>query len=214
MPNLGRNRKNDVVAIAERRQRVATLYIQGKGQCEIARALKVVQPTVSKDLTAIRAEWLASSLRDFDAKKAEELAKLDRLEAVAWEAWRRSCEPVELTATRRSESVRLQPNGRPTRVPVETKTTRSVARDGDPRFLAEIREVVTLRLKLIGALKPGDTNLTQQTVVQTIDWDALTSRSDEPDYIDVRLAEAAKLALPGVDSPVSKPSALSDKELP
>jgi DNA-binding CsgD family transcriptional regulator len=89
------NRKNDRYALMERRKRIASMYVTGKNQWERARTVGVSQGTVSNDLAAIREDWLASTRRDFDARKAEELAKLDQLEAEAWAAWERSCRDSE-----------------------------------------------------------------------------------------------------------------------
>src|SRR5262245_53581405 len=91
MPNAGKNRKNNLYQRLDRRKRVAALYIQGQSQARIAEQVGVAQGTISYDLQAIRKEWLASSVRDFDEAKSQELAKLDHLEAEAWAGWERSC---------------------------------------------------------------------------------------------------------------------------
>jgi len=62
---------------------IAALYCAGIIQATIAERLGLTQQTVSNDLKAIRNDWLASSLRDFDELKAEQLAKLDYVETQA-----------------------------------------------------------------------------------------------------------------------------------
>lgn len=102
---LPNNRKNDKAAIAKRRSTVAAMYVKGATQTEFAGRVGVTQATISTDLKAIQAEWRASTLRDFDAKKAEELAKLAHLESEAWAAWVRSQEDA-VTTHKERESVR------------------------------------------------------------------------------------------------------------
>jgi hypothetical protein len=45
---------------------------------------------VCTDLKAITEQWKQSAVRDFDALRAEQLAKLCNLERELWEAWQRS----------------------------------------------------------------------------------------------------------------------------
>ena len=86
--------------ILERRKRVAEMYLQGLRQWEIGRRLGVTQQCIAKDVLALEKEWLASTLVHIDAAKAKELARIDRLERVAWAAWRRSCRRKEKATTR------------------------------------------------------------------------------------------------------------------
>jgi hypothetical protein len=66
--------------IQQSRQIVADRYLRGQTQWQIANCVEVTQATISYDLAAIRTEWLESSLRDFNARKAQELAKIDLIE--------------------------------------------------------------------------------------------------------------------------------------
>jgi len=73
--------------ILARRSEVAKLYRDGEGQIEIARLLGVARKVVTFDLAALRIEWRASSIRDFDALREKELERIDRLELEAWNSW-------------------------------------------------------------------------------------------------------------------------------
>src|SRR6266851_5732856 len=95
----GRNAK-ERFRILERRKRVAAMYLQGMSQWEIGRQIGVTQQCVAKDVQALEKEWLASAVVAIDAAKAKELARIDRLERVAWRAWRRSCQRKEKATTR------------------------------------------------------------------------------------------------------------------
>jgi hypothetical protein len=72
------------------RAEVARLYLQGWTQADIGARLGLSRQQIGYDLEAVRQEWLRSALVDFDAKKAEELAKIDRLEGEYWAAWEAS----------------------------------------------------------------------------------------------------------------------------
>src|SRR5438477_12297656 len=90
------------LAILERRKAVTARYLDGQTQWEIARALEVSQALVSKDLKAIRQEWLKESVSNFGEAKAKELAKIDRLERMYLQAWEESRKPLETTFTERN----------------------------------------------------------------------------------------------------------------
>jgi transcriptional regulator with XRE-family HTH domain len=81
--------------IMERQQQVAELHKKGWSQAAIADRLKVTQPTVSSDLKKIRAEWLRSTVRDFDLARAQELQKIELIEREAHAGWDRSQKPAQ-----------------------------------------------------------------------------------------------------------------------
>src|SRR5215470_6011252 len=82
-------------AILERRHQVIRLYCQGVYQSEIARLVGVDTATVCRDLQALHEEWKAEHAEALERRKAEQLAKIDHEETVAWEAWERSCQDAE-----------------------------------------------------------------------------------------------------------------------
>jgi hypothetical protein len=169
---LPKNKKNDQYKRHARRQRVAALYLQGQTQLDIARLLQCCQGTISNDLVRIKEEWLASSLRDFDAAKAQELAKFDRVEAVAWWAFRRSQRPVSKTGNKRP---------------------------GDPRFLAQVLQCIETRLKVLGLLKGQTVNVHQaQLGVAQIPWAELFASipKDLPDLIEAEIERAGQVIEP------------------
>jgi len=67
-------------------QEISGLYLQGWIQVAIANHLAKTRPytitrqTISRDIKTIQDRWLASSIRDFDEARAQELAKIDNLE--------------------------------------------------------------------------------------------------------------------------------------
>jgi predicted transcriptional regulator len=163
-----------VVQMEERRACVSALYCEGKGIREIAETFGVTAATITADLKEIRRDWLQRSIEHYDQRKAEELAKIDRLEAEAWEAWHRSCANLSVERTR-TESVRLVPpkqkktvkKPKHTMVPIRTSTEVTIkGQTGDPRFLEQVAWCIETRLKVMGALKPDTSNVT----VNQINW--------------------------------------------
>jgi predicted transcriptional regulator len=85
--------------------RIAELYLQRYKQAEIAEILGVTQQQISYDLKKIQKRWSESALRSFDQAKAEELAKIDELERVYFDAWRRSQGEIEIKSVDRERVV-------------------------------------------------------------------------------------------------------------
>ena len=125
--------------IARDRRKMADLYLQGWLQCDIAERLGLSAPTVSNDLRSLQSEWRKSALVDFNKAKANELAKIDRLEREYWEAWQRSVQDAETT---RQEG---DPRSKPTKV---VKTYKGQC--GNPQFLAGVQWCIERRCKLLG----------------------------------------------------------------
>jgi len=153
-------------AAAARRQQVASLYVRGNYQSEIAKALGISQAQVSYDLQAVQRAWLASSIRDFDALKAEQLAKIDAVERNSWEAWTRSQQPRESTLQESVDGKRKM-------------SRRLENQAGDPRFLERIQKCIDQRCEILGL---------HGTKRYHIDWDSL---SDEQ---LIRIASGEEIA--------------------
>lgn len=145
-----RNRKaKDDTAVAARRAIVAERYLRGDFQSAIAKALRVNQGTISRDLEALRQQWRESALQDFDARKAQELAKLDETERAAWQGWERSLRDAEKTVTRNNDD--------------GTETTTTIeGQAGDPRFLNVVVSCVERRAELL------DLNPAKKTILQDV----------------------------------------------
>lgn len=202
-----RGSRGDAVATAARRAKVSELYRQGWSQLKIAAELGVTQPMVSGDLKVLRVEWIEKSNQKFDEKKAEELARIDRLEEVSWEAWFRSCED-RVEANRKYEKVMRMVVGniRKTGVKVPdkysttddddtptfqmspnkiSKETKRYNRDGNPAFLERIAWCIEMRVKIMGLIR--DINVTQNNF---FDWNKIAEASemnDIPDPIEARI---------------------------
>lgn len=157
--------------IARDRRRISRLYLQGALQVDIADQLGLDQSTVSRDLKALHQEWLDSAAVDYNQAKANELAKIDNLELVAWEAYQSSIEPIIKRKTAKKVSGET------------TEATQEVSLGyGDPRFLDKVSWCIDRRCKLLGLDAPtrnvvtgGDGNaITIRFENKTLDWDAET----------------------------------------
>ena len=126
----------------ERRQTIAALYLQGKYQFQIAAHLSVSQQLISQELRTIQRLWLNSTLRDFDAVKAQELAKLDDVEREYWAGWHRSFKDAEQSIMEASDTPE---GGRRHKV-----VTRKQGQAGDPRFLDGVMRCIEKRCDILG----------------------------------------------------------------
>jgi hypothetical protein len=131
--------------ISERRADVARLYLMGWTQAAIGVKWEVSQQQISEDIKAVRAEWMESRKASYDQWIAQELARIDVIEANAWEQWARSCQDAVTVKT-------AQGTGGETGW---TKDERIVSEQpGDPRFLTVALNCVERRSKLLGLDAP------------------------------------------------------------
>lgn len=178
----GRPKEGEKLIILERRQRVARAYQELTPQWKIAQAEGVSQQTISQDLAFIREQWRQSMLLDADQRMAQELAKIDDLEAKARAGWERSCQDAEnIRTTTTAEGT-------------QTVTTRR-GQAGDPRFLDVISKCIQDRCKLLGLLDERNrTNISN--TVNIINWDAMCQPQVVPDRIAERLEAERQNVLP------------------
>jgi hypothetical protein len=131
--------------IRKDRAEVAHLYLQGWTQAEIGGRLGLSRQQVGYDLGAIREDWQQSTLTDFNARKAEELARIDRLEREYWSAWEASKQERQTSTTEQT----TDGDGDRLRAAI-----RKVEQTGDPRYLAGVQWCVEQRCKILGLHAP------------------------------------------------------------
>ncbi|MCK7458487.1 hypothetical protein [Idiomarina aminovorans] len=115
---------------------IAEMYLKGFRMYEIADARGLSMNQVKYDLREVRKRWRQSSVRDFDAHREEQLARLDLMEASLWREWERSCgspEAEELEKGKKSDG------------PPQT---------GDPRYMTVMLNIIERRSKLLGLDAP------------------------------------------------------------
>lgn len=125
-----------------RLQRVASLRLSGMSQYEIAAKIGVSQRTVGRDLAEIGAAWLKGALVGVDAVRAVEVARMERLIAMAVAGYQRSVQDKQrtkrVTGSRKGD---------------RTETT-TEGQAGNPGFLRVIKECSERIAALLGADAP------------------------------------------------------------
>lgn len=140
---------------------IARMYCEGKTLRDIVQVISERYPggrslgTIASDLKAVRLAWRDSSIRDFDLKKGEELARLDRVEANAWLGWFRSLEDRNHQAQEETErpGPRIE-GGRETLLTVR-RTAKIERRDGNPYYLDLVMRCVERRCRILGLDAPA-----------------------------------------------------------
>ena len=145
---------NRAALIEDRRARVASYKVQGLSMRQTIAAMtkeKHVNPdtgkpwnltTIKEDVDYLTARWKEEALRDITEVKANELAKLDRLEAEAWAAWERGIgrKQVRISKVGGKEG--------------PSTTLKTEVLNGDPRYLAIILDCQQRRAKMFGLDAP------------------------------------------------------------
>ena len=114
----------------------ASMVLSGVGHAEIAEKLGVSRQQITYDMRVIRERWKARTTMDLTEAKALEVAKIDRLEQVYWEAWELQCED-EVYADKEAGEGFFR-----------------VKHSGDPAILAGILKCIDRRCKLLGLDAP------------------------------------------------------------
>lgn len=201
-----RNKGHTEFAALDRQQRVSRMYLQGYKQHEIAESEGVTQAQISNDLNDLRTMWLASSLINIDERKAQELAKIDHIEATCWEEYERSKLDAEASHRKleKVKEVTVPPNtkrgkgrtqsqqGESRMVVVkEIEDSSKKGRLGDVRYLEQIAWCIETRMKICGLL----VERSEAGKGTVSNWDALYGRDDIIDPIEVKILGASRPAL-------------------
>lgn len=149
---------------------IAEMYLAGKYMAEIASVVGVSTQTICLDLAEIRRRWRDRYLDKIDARKSEELARIDRLEREYWIAWEHSCKTATTTTVTKTK-------GEKERDQVSRTTAE---RNGDARYLAGVAWCIKARREVLGLDAPVKIHV----------------QEDEHEWSDAELvALAAKLKL-------------------
>ena len=132
--------KEDTLAANQRRERmesVVKLYLTGKSVLDIAKAHNVDRGRIYQDLRAARAIWRKRNDRSAEALISEEIAKIDRIEAAAWDGWEKSRQDaVEISED--TDVAGKKSNGKKTK-----------GQSGNCAFLAQALACVDKRCKML-----------------------------------------------------------------
>lgn len=137
-------REKDITFIADK-------YLIGWTQDRIAQELGLNQSTISRDIEEVTARWRASALIDMNEAKAQELARIFKLESEYWDAWYASKGDEEASLTQKEG----QTGGSGKVKTVQSKKNRL----GDPRYLQGVERCIQMRIDLLGIQPPKQVNL-------------------------------------------------------
>jgi len=87
------------------RTRIASLYLSGNNEQEIAKMLGVSQSTISRDIKTLQAEWIERSSQDINTLKAEEIAYLKAKRVELEAIWQLSQNRINTIKTKRATMV-------------------------------------------------------------------------------------------------------------
>ncbi len=125
--------------------KTAEMYLHGKTQQEIAQEIGVSRVQITFDLQEVRVWWRERAAMAIDERKAEELAKVDRLEAEYWKGWEDSRRPTKVS-TAQATTAGANPG--------KTVTNKEITSAGDPRFLTGVADCIEKRCKILGLHAP------------------------------------------------------------
>ena len=139
---------------------VSELYKRGyslrKITEEVKRRLNIPKLAVSttyNDVQTLLKEWRESRIENIDQALQLELERIDDTTAELWEQWDKSKEEAQKTTTTRSGRIKGKGNaGIETDAVSESRT--NVGGLGNPAYIAEIRQQLIERRKLLGLYAP------------------------------------------------------------
>lgn len=206
------------LADEERDLKIAKMYLRNMSQYEIGKALGLTQGRVSQIMKELREKWYVATMEDFGVKVGKELARIDHLEQVAWEAWERSCLPevttrqaTESGLRRSEEDSDTPPSSQKNKVGKGKKKTkaelvpvkvvddkRQVTQVGNRDFLTQVSWCIEQRCKLNGLYT--DINVTQNNISIGLDWSAVAGElrvKSASDPVEERIKRVGLEAIQG-----------------
>jgi hypothetical protein len=149
------------------RRLIASLYLKGEYQSDIAAQVGISQGQVSKELAILQAEWQTSALIDINEAKARELAKIDALELVYWQAWERSQLDAESEITKMQGAPPKPNETSPAPAKLETQKKRE-GQSGNPAFLSGIQWCINKRCEIIGVNAPVKSEVENKGITKVL----------------------------------------------
>lgn len=111
--------------------------------------------TVHKDVKSLLAEWREARLEDIDDAMQLELSRIDDIVRELWEQWEKSKEDYIATRlTKRGTPARNGAGGNNISTTSVSEETRNKVGLGNPAYIAEIRQQLVERRKLLGLYAP------------------------------------------------------------
>lgn len=122
--------------------------------------------TVSRDVKTLLAEWRENRIADIDEAVQLELERIDDAVAELWSQWEKSKEDgVKKSRRRRASKAGEGQNGNA----VEERSESDVVGLGNPAYIAEIRQQLVERRKMLGLYSPEKTVVRNETIPMTLE---------------------------------------------
>ncbi len=139
------NERRPIYWLQARRKRVASRYLRGWTQWEIAKKEGVDQAVISGDLEAMYKIWQEEMLASFDQHKRNQLAKIDHIERVAYIAYAKSI-GVRKVITREKTTGGMYGDTSKVKIVKDELA-------GDVKYLEQVKWCVEMRCKILGITK-------------------------------------------------------------
>ena len=172
---------------------VAPLYKRGysirKIQSEVMKRLALETystGTVHRDIQTLLKEWRESRLEDIDEALQLELTRIDDTVRELWEQWEKSKEDYTMTQRKRKGAPPRNQEGSDGNIrtfSVEEKT-QNVVGLGNPAYIAEIRQQLAERRKLLGLYATEKKDMQQTINVYNVTEDT-AKKMQELEEMDV-----------------------------
>lgn len=173
---------------------VAQLYKRGysvrKIQSEVMKRLDLATystATVQRDINTLLNEWREQRLTDVDLALQLELERIDDAIRELWEQWEKS--KTNYTKTARKQKVspgHEDAQGQSVRICHAERTETEVIRLGDPSYIAEIRQQLAERRKLLGLYAATKTEVTGKDGTPLIPAEKMTEEEIQAEIDRIR----------------------------
>lgn len=192
---MAKNKRTEMQILKDKAL-VSELLLKGKGPTEIAlavnrrRAYNLTESQIRYDIKRIQREWQKKYLDNYDGMRAQELARIDRLEEEYWEAWSRSRRLKKKVV--KSESSMSGTGNFEGAQDQSSKKEHLERTAGNEKFLTGIKWCIDKRCEILGLDSPAELSVTWREKAKRYDMD--------PDQAVEELAnQFARMAEPGLD---------------
>lgn len=154
------NKRTHAQIVADRLL-ITELLLEGQTMFKIAQHINSIREyqlsysQIVYDCRAIEKQWMKEYLGNIDTMKAKELARIDRIEQAAWDAWEASKRTLAQTEKEQTENEQL---GRDDKAYQKHRKVRAkkveTERDADEKFMKIIQWCVEQRCKILGFNAP------------------------------------------------------------
>lgn len=145
---------------------ISDKLLKGSGPTAISLALNKRRPynlsesQMRYDIKKIRAEWVKQYLQNYDQLRAQELARINKLEKESWKAWSRSRRnKKKVTKNETSMSAQGDFTGTQDKDSRKEVTERT---PGDKKFIEAIQWCIEQRCKILGLDAADEIKITWQ----------------------------------------------------